>query len=101
MSSGPTQLIFAFEAVVIGGLGSLWGTLLGVAQTMGAIVDPQYSILAGHFVFLCILASPRCATALSRFNTSSPISRLVSYWPWPDRRRFRDVPAGWALEPSS
>jgi branched-chain amino acid transport system permease protein len=74
MSSGPTQLIFAFEAVVIDGLGSLWGTLLGVAQTMGAIVDPQYAILAAHLVFLCILASPRCATALSRFNTSSPIS---------------------------
>jgi len=63
-SSGPTQLIFAFEAVVIGGLGSLWGTLvggvvLGVAQTLGALVDPQYSILAGHIVFLIVLASPR------------------------------------------
>ena len=63
-SSGPTQLIFAFEAVVIGGLGSLWGTLvggivLGVAQTVGATIDPQYSILAGHLVFLVILASPR------------------------------------------
>jgi branched-chain amino acid transport system permease protein len=63
-SSGPTQLIFAFEAVVIGGLGSLWGTLgggivLGVAQTIGATIDPQYSILAGHLVFLVILASPR------------------------------------------
>jgi branched-chain amino acid transport system permease protein len=63
-SSGPTQLIFAFEAVVIGGLGSIWGTLfggivLGIAQTIGAIVNPQYSILAGHLVFLVILASPR------------------------------------------
>lgn len=63
-SSGPTQLIFAFEAVVIGGLGSLWGTLgggivLGVAQTIGATIDPQYSILAGHLVFLVILATPR------------------------------------------
>jgi branched-chain amino acid transport system permease protein len=63
-SSGPTQLIFAFEAVVIGGLGSLWGTLvggivLGVAQTLGALIDPQYSILAGHIVFLVVLASPR------------------------------------------
>jgi branched-chain amino acid transport system permease protein len=63
-SSGPTQLIFAFEAVVIGGLGSLWGTLvggivLGVAQTLGALVDPQYAILAGHIVFLIVLASPR------------------------------------------
>jgi branched-chain amino acid transport system permease protein len=63
-SSGPTQLIFAFEAVVIGGLGSLWGTLLGgivlgIAQTIGATIDPQYSILAGHIVFLIVLASPR------------------------------------------
>lgn len=63
-SSGPTQLIFAFEAVVIGGLGSLWGTLtggvvLGIAQTLGARIDPQYSILAGHLVFLVILAGPR------------------------------------------
>jgi branched-subunit amino acid ABC-type transport system permease component len=62
--SGPTQLIFAFEAVVIGGLGSLWGTLiggvvLGVAQTLGALIDPQYFILAGHLVFLIVLASPR------------------------------------------
>ncbi len=62
--SGPTQLIFAFEAVVIGGFGSLWGTLLGgivlgVAQTIGAQIDPQYSVLAGHLVFLAVLASPR------------------------------------------
>lgn len=63
-ASGPTQLIFAFEAVVIGGLGSLWGTLtggivLGVAQTLGAQIDPQLSILAGHVVFLAVLATPR------------------------------------------
>ena len=63
-ASGPTQLLFAFEAVVIGGFGSLWGTLLGgivlgVAQTLGARIDPQYSILAGHLVFLAVLASPR------------------------------------------
>jgi branched-chain amino acid transport system permease protein len=59
-ASGPTQLIFAFEAVVIGGLGSLRGTLigglvLGVAQTIGAQIDPQFSILAGHLVFLAVL----------------------------------------------
>ncbi len=58
---GPTQLIFAFEAVVIGGLGSLWGTLvggivLGVAQTVGAQIDSSWSILAGHIVFLGVLA---------------------------------------------
>ena len=73
-SSGPTQLIFAFEAVVIGGLGSLWGTLtggivLGIAQSIGATVDPQYSILAGHLVFLVILASPRGRSLITR---SSP-----------------------------
>ena len=50
--TGPTQLIFAFEAVVIGGFGSLWGTLaggivLGVAQTIGAQINPQYFVLAG------------------------------------------------------
>lgn len=59
-SSGPERLIFAFEAVIIGGLGSLWGTLLGgitlgVAQTVGAQVSPAYSILTGHLVFLAVL----------------------------------------------
>ena len=63
--------IFAFEAVVIGGIGSLWGTLrggivLGVAQTIGANIDPQYAILAGHLVFLVILASPRGRALVSR-----------------------------------
>ncbi len=58
--SGPENLIFAFEAVVIGGLGSLWGTLaggivLGVAQTLGALIDPGYQVLAGHLVFFLIL----------------------------------------------
>jgi branched-chain amino acid transport system permease protein len=60
--SGPTQLIFAFEAVVIGGMGSLWGTLLGgialgVAQTMGAQIHPQFSVLAGHLLFLAVLVA--------------------------------------------
>jgi branched-chain amino acid transport system permease protein len=58
--SGPSQLIFAFEAVVIGGVGSLWGTLvggivLGVAQTVGAQIDVQYFALGGHLVFLAVL----------------------------------------------
>jgi branched-chain amino acid transport system permease protein len=62
-SSGPTQLIYAFEAVVLGG-GTLWGTLggglaLGVAQAIGANIDPQYATLAGHILFLAVLASPR------------------------------------------
>lgn len=59
-SSGPLQLIFAFEVVIIGGLGSLWGTLvggmaLGVAQTIGAQIDPGYTVLAGHLLFLTVL----------------------------------------------
>jgi branched-chain amino acid transport system permease protein len=58
--SGPIQLIFAFEAVVIGGMGSLWGTLvggiaLGVAQTLGAQIHPQYAALSGHVLFLVVL----------------------------------------------
>jgi branched-chain amino acid transport system permease protein len=60
--SGPTQLIFAFEAVVIGGMGSLWGTLLGgvalgLAQTLGAQLHPQFSVLAGHLLFLAVLVA--------------------------------------------
>ncbi|WP_232664043.1 branched-chain amino acid ABC transporter permease [Pseudonocardia sp. TRM90224] len=59
---GPQLLIFAFEAVIIGGLGSLWGTLvgglvLGVAQTVGAQIQPSYGVLAGHLVFLAVLAA--------------------------------------------
>jgi branched-chain amino acid transport system permease protein len=58
--SGPTQLIFAFEAVVIGGMGSLWGTLLGgialgVAQTIGAQINPEFAVIAGHLLFLAVL----------------------------------------------
>lgn len=59
-SDGPVRLIFAFESVVIGGLGSLWGTLvggviLGVAQALGNQIGPGYQILAGHLVFLAVL----------------------------------------------
>lgn len=58
---GDVTLIFAFEAVIIGGLGSLWGTLLGgvvlgIAQTIGAQINPAYGILIGNLVFLAILA---------------------------------------------
>ena len=60
-SVGPSRLLFAFEAVIMGGLGSLWGTLaggiiLGVAQNIGAKIDPGYQILAGHVAFLVVLA---------------------------------------------
>ncbi|WP_373355514.1 branched-chain amino acid ABC transporter permease [Pseudoroseicyclus sp. CXY001] len=59
-SVGPARLLFAFEAVVIGGLGSLWGTLaggiiLGVAQELGATISPQYQVLTGHLVFLILI----------------------------------------------
>jgi len=58
---GPARLIFGFEAVIIGGLGSLWGTLaggiiLGVSQAIGAQIDPGWQVLAGHIAFLVILA---------------------------------------------
>ncbi len=58
---GGGRLIFGFEAVIIGGLGNLWGTLaggviLGVAQTLGAKIDPGFQILAGHIAFLIVLA---------------------------------------------
>jgi branched-chain amino acid transport system permease protein len=58
---GPTRLIFGFEAVIIGGLGNLWGTLaggviLGVAQGIGAQISPGFQVLAGHLVFLLVLA---------------------------------------------
>lgn len=60
-ASGPARLIFGFEAVIIGGLGNLWGTLiggiiLGVAQTIGAKINPGWQLLAGHIVFLIVLA---------------------------------------------
>lgn len=71
---GPARLIFAFEAVIIGGLGSLWGTLaggivLGVAQTVGSQIEPAYGVLAGHLVFLLVLVTrpqglfPKAVTA--------------------------------------
>jgi branched-chain amino acid transport system permease protein len=60
-SIGPARLLYAFEAVIIGGLGSFWGTLaggivLGLAQTIGAQIDPEWQILAGHLAFLAVLA---------------------------------------------
>jgi branched-chain amino acid transport system permease protein len=60
-SIGPARLVFGFEAVIIGGLGSLWGTLaggivLGVAQDIGAQLDPGWQVLAGHLAFLVVLA---------------------------------------------
>ena len=58
---GPSRLIFGFESVIIGGLGSLWGTLaggilLGLAQAIGGKIDPGWQTLAGHLAFLMVLA---------------------------------------------
>jgi branched-chain amino acid transport system permease protein len=59
-SDGPLLLLFAFEAVIIGGMGSFWGTLvgallLGVTQQVGFRVDPGWGIWFGHIVFLAVL----------------------------------------------
>lgn len=59
-SIGPARLLYAFEAVIIGGLGSLWGTLagglvIGVAQAFGAALNPEWQILAGHIAFVLVL----------------------------------------------
>ena len=59
--TGPVRLIYAFEAVIIGGLGSLWGTLaggitLGVAQLVGKQISTEWGDLLGHLVFLGVLA---------------------------------------------
>ncbi|MEY2952864.1 MAG: high-affinity branched-chain amino acid transport system permease protein LivH [Pseudomonadota bacterium] len=60
-SDGPAQLIYAFEAVIIGGMGSVWGAflgamVLGVSQAIGFRLDAGWGILSGHLVFLAVLA---------------------------------------------
>ena len=59
-SDGPALLLYAFEAVIIGGMGSFWGTfagglLLGVSQAVGFRFDPGWGIWLGHVVFLAVL----------------------------------------------
>jgi branched-chain amino acid transport system permease protein len=59
-ADGPLLLLFAFEAVIIGGMGSFWGTLagamiLGLAQQIGFRLDPGWGIWFGHIVFLTVL----------------------------------------------
>src|SRR5882762_2327474 len=59
-SDGPLLLLFAFEAVIIGGMGSFWGTfvgalILGVVQQIGFGFDPGWGIWFGHLVFLAVL----------------------------------------------
>ena len=59
-ADGPMLLLFAFEAVIIGGMGSFWGTLagamlLGLTQQVGFRLDPGWGIWAGHLMFLIVL----------------------------------------------
>jgi len=59
-SDGPMLLLFAFEAVIIGGMGSFWGTfigavLLGLTQQIGSRIDPGWGIWTGHMMFLIVL----------------------------------------------
>jgi branched-chain amino acid transport system permease protein len=59
-SDGPALLLYAFEAVIIGGMGSFWGTfaggmVLGIAQQAGFAVDPGWGIWFGHVLFLAVL----------------------------------------------
>ena len=59
-SDGPLLLLFAFEAVIIGGMGSFWGTfvgamVLGLTQQIGFRLDPGWGLWAGHIVFLALL----------------------------------------------
>lgn len=59
-SAGPERLLYAFEAVVLGGLGSLWGTffgglIVGLAQVMGQQVNTGLGALFGHLAFLVVL----------------------------------------------
>ncbi len=61
-SVGPGRLIFGFEAVIIGGLGNMWGTLiggiiLGISQTIGAQINPGWQLISGHIAFLIVLAA--------------------------------------------
>jgi len=61
-ADGPAQLIYAFEAVIIGGMGAVWGAfigsmVLGISQAIGFRIDPGFGVLAGHIVFLIVLAT--------------------------------------------
>lgn len=58
--AGSGRLLLAFEVIVIGGIGSLWGSLLGglflgIAQALGGAINPEWQALAGHIAFLVVL----------------------------------------------
>ena len=87
---GPARLIFGFEAVIIGGLGSMWGTLaggiiLGVAQAIGAQIDPGWQLLAGHIAFLVILARAARGPVPEGAGMSADIPRRACQPVEPDR----------------
>ena len=83
---GPSRLLIAFEVVVLGGLGSLWGTLvggiiIGVAQNLGAQVDAAWQILAQHLVFLVILFLRPQGLYFPRISHVSNPSGLARHFP--------------------
>ncbi len=89
---GPTRLIYAFEAVIIGGLGSLWGTLaggiiLGVSQSIGRQIDPQWGELAGH---------ARVPDRPRRSGRPASSARVSC-----DERRVRVIPASTSRSPAA
>lgn len=58
--SGSERLLIAFEVIVIGGLGSIWGSLigglvLGLVHVIGLRLDPASGPLYGHLLLLVIL----------------------------------------------
>jgi len=78
-ADGPVLLLFAFEAVIIGGMGSFWGTLagallLGVTQQIGFRLDPGWGIWFGHIVFLPRLRR-RCGSCGARAPAVRPCRR--------------------------
>jgi branched-chain amino acid transport system permease protein len=59
-ADGPSLLLFSFEAVIIGGMGSFWGTFIGamalaLTQQIGFRIDPGWGIWFGHLMFLGVL----------------------------------------------
>jgi branched-chain amino acid transport system permease protein len=59
-TAGPERLLYSFESVVLGGLGNIWGTLvggivIGVAQLFGAKISSGLGPFFGHLIFLIVL----------------------------------------------
>ena len=58
--TGGDQLLFAFETVIIGGMGSIWGTMLGgmalgISQIIGFKIHAGWGAFAGHLIFFAFL----------------------------------------------